>query len=294
MEIRHLQTFAAAARHASFTRAGRSLGITQAAVSQHIAALEKELAVRLFDRIKRSVVLTPAGERLNEYALKIIDLHDAAMRALRGADGVLSGSLRIAASTVPAEVLLPELLAKFRQKHPHVRETVHIADSAAATRAVETGEADLGIVGEKPPGKTLAVRPIGHDELVLVVAATHPIAARRRISAAQLRGLPLVIREPGSGSRRCLERALADLGVSLRDLSVTMEMNSNESIRQAATRGLAAAFLSRATIKTELASGKLVQIAVTGLHAARELYLISNPKHPPTAAAKAFLDFAER
>jgi DNA-binding transcriptional LysR family regulator len=120
------------------------------------------------------------------------------------------------------------------------------------------------------------------------------MAARRRVSANQLRNLPIVIRETGSGSRRCLERALADIGLSLREMSVTMEMNSNDSIRQAATRGLAAAFLSRATITSELAAGTLVHISVTGLHATRELYLISNPKHAPTPAAKAFLDFAQR
>jgi DNA-binding transcriptional LysR family regulator len=292
MELRHLQTFAAAARLGSFTRAGNSLGITQAAVSQHIAALEKELSRRLFDRVKRSVRLTPAGERLVEYAAKILDLHDAAQRDIRHGDGSLSGSLRIAASTVPAEVVLPELLAKFREQYPQVHETVRIADSAATIRAVEQGEADLGIVGEKPSGKSLTARAIGHDELILVVAASSPLAARRRISAKQLRQAPLVLREPGSGSRHCVERALADIGLSLRDLTVAMEMNANDSIRQAVARGLAAAFLSRATIKKELAAGTFVQVTVPGLRAARDLYVISNPKHPTTAAAKAFLEFA--
>ena len=292
MELRHLQTFAAAARLGSFTRAGRSLGITQAAVSQHIAALEKELSRRLFDRVKRSVSLTPAGERLVQYAAKILELHDAAQRDIRHGDGALSGSLRIAASTVPAEVVLPELLAKFREQYPQVHETVRIADSAATIRAVEHGEADLGIVGEKPSGKPLTARAIGHDELILVVAASSPLAARRRISAKQLRQAPLVLREPGSGSRHCVERALADIGLSLRDLTVAMEMNANDSIRQAVARGLAAAFLSRATIKKELAAGTLVQITVPGLRAARDLYVISNPKHPTTPAAKAFMDFA--
>lgn len=292
MELRHLQTFAAAARLGSFTRAGRSLGITQAAVSQHIAALEKELSRRLFDRVKRSVTLTPTGERLVEYATKILDLHDAAQRDIRGGDGALSGSLRMAVSTVPAEVLLPELLATFHQQHPQVHEAVHIADSAATIRAVERGEADVGIVGEKPTGKTLFARTIGRDELILVAAASSPLSGRRRISAKQLRQTPMILREPGSGSRRCVERALADIGLSLRDLTVAMEMNANDSIRQAVSRGLAAAFLSRAIIQKELAAGTLVQITVAGLRAARELYLISNPNHPVTPATKAFLDFA--
>ena len=292
MELRHLQSFLAAARAGSFTRAAQSLGLTQAAISQHVAALEKDLGVRLFDRVKRTVALSDAGRRLEEYASQILALVEAAKHELGGGATRLSGTLRIATSTVPAEIVLPELLAAFQLRHPHVREAVTVTDTKTATRAVESGEADLGLVGEPPNSDRLQAIPIADDELVLVVAAQHPLAKRRRVRPDELRSLPLILREPGSGSRNCVLRALAAAGVTLRHLTVAMEMNSNDSIRAAVTRGMGAAFLSRAVVKRDLAEGLLVSLAVADVRAARELYLIRSIR-PGPATRDAFFSFAE-
>ncbi len=127
MEFRHLQSFAAAAERQSFTKAAKSLDLTQAAVSQHVAVLEKWLKVLLFERVGRTVVLTAAGRQMHHYARKILDLVDEASREVGHVETDISGTLRIASSTVPAELVLPDLLAEFRALHPDVRDTVTVS-----------------------------------------------------------------------------------------------------------------------------------------------------------------------
>ena len=112
MELRLLTTFAAAAEQHSFTRAAKTLELTQAAISQQIAALEKELGGVLFERQSRGVQLTERGQRLYAYARKILDLVDEAAVQVGQVEQRLSGNLRIATSTVPSEWLLPELLSR--------------------------------------------------------------------------------------------------------------------------------------------------------------------------------------
>ncbi|MBW3542162.1 MAG: LysR family transcriptional regulator [Planctomycetes bacterium] len=291
MELRHLRTFAAAAELQSFTQAARRLSLTQAAVSQHVAALEKELKVSLFARSGRSVSPTDAGRRLYDYARRILDLLAEAEHEVGDASQVVRGTLSIAASTVPAESLLPELLLEFHERHPDVRPVVIVSDSAAATRAVENDEAELGFIGEPPHASQLASRPLASDELVLVLPAEHELARRKRLKPADLAGLSFLMREPGSGSRRCVEHALEQAGLSPGELTVALEMNSNDAIRRAVERGAGAAFLSRAVVKHELEAGRLKTVAVEGFTAERQLYLITHVGRIATPPARAFLEF---
>ncbi len=295
MELRHLQSFAAAAELQSFTRAAEVLGLTQAAVSQHVAALEKEFGGSLFERTGRSVVPNDRGRRLYEYAQKILDLADQARRDVgQVTTTTITAPLRIAVSTVPSGLVLPKLLAWLHESHPGVRETVTVLDSAQATCAVETGEADLGIVGELPHSSRLSARAIASDELVLVVSPRHSLAMAKAVDPQRLAAEPLIVREAGSGSRRCVEQALADVGVSPAALTIAMEMNSNEAIRAAVERGLGAAFLSHATVAREIADGELVVVPVKGIRARRHLYVVTDPQRIPTKMLRALLDFFDQ
>lgn len=291
MELRHLQTFAAAAERESFTRAAEALELTQAAVSQHISALEAELSVELFLRQRRGVQLTDPGRTLYEYARRIFDLIDEAVLEVSGTAPQVTGTLRIATSTVPSEWLLPELLAKFRQACPDVRESLAVSDSSVATAAVLAGEADLGFVGELPRTTDLVVQPVAEDELVLVVAADHRLAEQRTASLAQLRREPLIVREPGSGSRRCVEQALEEHGLAPSDLTIAMEANSNDAIRAAVQRGVGVAFLSQRAVPQK--SG-LATLKIRGCRPRRQLYLIRDPRHALPPAARQFLAFIEQ
>lgn len=293
MELRHLQTFVTVVESRSFTRAGQLLRITQAAVSKHIAALEAELNVALFERAARGITTTTAGQRFYEHARRILHQVSQAVQDLTGQRTHIEGLLRIAANTVPAQCLLPDLLAEFQQVHPAVRESVAVSDSAGAIAAVEQGEADVGLVGQVPDSPQLTVRAIADDELVLVVGPQHPLAAHRRITPQRLRQEPLIVRESGSGSRTCMERALDDAGLAVSEMTITMEMNSNDSIRQAVQRGLGVAFLSRSVIDRDVTDRRLIPIQLQGVRLRRQLYSVVHAGRTPSPAARAFLEFVE-
>src|SRR5262249_33650346 len=150
----------------------------------------------------------------------------------------LAGELTLAASSVPGEHLLPDLLAAFRARQPHVQVRATVTDTQQVLAQVEQGHAHLGLVGGRGDSPHLEFRAFATDELALVVPAGHAWARRKRIALEQLRGQPLILREAGSGSRRCLEQALAAAGKGLRDLDVTLELGSNEAIKEAVLRGL--------------------------------------------------------
>jgi DNA-binding transcriptional LysR family regulator len=292
-ELPHLSTFVRAAEQGGFTAAAADLGITQAAVSQRIAALEKELRVSLFDRRAARNSLTEAGQRLYRYARSILDLHDQARSDLGGFHPPVAGDLAIAASSVPGECFLPALLSRFHSEHPHVHVRATVSDSASVMKVVEKGQAALGLVGQKAEKSILESRPIGKDSLVLVVPLGHPWAARRSISVNCLMGEPLVIRERGSGSRCALEKSLLRAGTSPADLTISLELGSNAAIKDAVKRGLGVAFLSRLAVKRELDSNELRSVAVQGLRLTRQFYIVYHRRRPLSPAATVFLHFVE-
>lgn len=290
MEVKHLRTFVAAVDEQNFTRAAESLNITQAAVSQHVAALEHELDAVLFDRGRRAVSLTEAGRCLCDYARRILALVEEARSAVAGVETQVDGRIRIAASTVPAEHLLPGLLARFREEYPLVNETVFVSDSRLATKAVVDGEADVGFVGEKPQSARVVSEPIAEDELILVVSADHPWSEKRFVTARSLLKQKLIAREPGSGSRQCVEEALQSQGLAMDELNVVMEVNSNDAIRAAVCQNVGVAFLSSLTAASDLERGLLHRVDVRGVQPARHLYLLHKPESLQSPATRALID----
>ena len=290
MELRHLTTFAAAAEQQSFTRAAEVLELTQAAVSQQVKALETELGTKLFDRRGRGVSLTASGRRLAEYARQILDLAEEALCQVGDAEQHVTGHLRIATSSVPSEWLVPELLAEFRVRYPEVRESLAVSDSSLAAAAVEAGEADVGFVGELPRSSKLEAQAVAEDEFVLVVAADHRLAGKRTTTLKQLRHEALIVREPGSGSRRCIEQALDEHGLPLAELEIALEVNSNDAIRAAVERGVGVAFLSQRDKRHEIG---LASVKIRGFRPRRQLFVIRDSRRVLPAPARQFLAFVE-
>jgi DNA-binding transcriptional LysR family regulator len=293
MELPHLATFAAVAERGGFTAAARELGITQAAVSQRIATLEGELHVSLFDRRSARIFLTDAGQRLHEYARRILDLHEQARASVGGSRPAVLGDLSIAASSVPGEYFLPALLVAFRQQHPHVHVHATLGDSGSVIAELEKGEASLGLVGQEPRSPHLEVRPIGSDSLVLVVDPGHRWVSRKRIALKALAREPLILRERGSGSRAALEKGLKRAGAALAGLNATLELGGNTAIKDAVKRGLGVAFLSRVAVQREIDAGELRAVTVSGLALSRRFYLVHHRRRPLSPAAAAFLSFLE-
>lgn len=289
-QLPHLETFAKAAELNSFTAAGKALGLTQAAISQRIQALEKVLLVPLFRRRGGRVLLTEAGQRLYEYAQRILALHQEAFHEITGHATPVHGELSLAASSIPGEYLLPDFLARFRTLHPHVQVRATVTDTQQVVHQVEHGLAALGLVGGRSGNPHLEYRSVGSDELVLVTPAEHPWSGKASVPLAYLPRQALILREAGSGSRLCFEQALAAAGRSLGDLQIVLELGSNDAIKEAVRRGLGLAVLSAYTVHKEIQAGLFHVLSIAGLPLSRELYIVWDRRRVLSIPARQFLE----
>lgn len=293
-QLPHLETFAKAAELGSFTGAAEALGLTQAAVSQRIRALEQALDTSLFRRAGGRVLLTDAGQRLYPFAQRVLLLHAEARQQVTGRKAPLTGELSLAASSVPGEHLLPALLASFHKKHPHIQVKMTVADTAAVLHQVEHGQVHVGLVGGQTDSPHLVFRPFACDRLVLVVPARHAWAKRKSVSIDQLLRQPLILREGGSGSRWCLERTLAKAGKKAKELQVALELGSNQAIKEAVLRGAGVAVLSELAVQKEVEFGRLRSLQVNGLAMEREMFVVWDQRRALPIPARLFLDFLEQ
>lgn len=292
-EIPHLETFCKAAELLNFTAAAEELGFTQAAVSQRIKVLETDVGQPLFERQSGRVFLSEAGKRLYEYAQKILTLHREARNALGQPPEEVAGDLLLAASTVPAEHLLPAILQEFQKLYPRVRVSAIVADSDAVLQALDEAKVSLALVGKTGPAAWCESRPFARDKLVLVTSPKHPWAQRKHVSLTQLRTQPLIVREKGSGSRASFEEGLSKLGADLKELNISLELGSNESIKEAVLRGTSVAMLSAFAIKYDVETGRLASLDVEGLDTGRDLYIATDRRRILPPAARAFVDVLE-
>jgi DNA-binding transcriptional LysR family regulator len=286
MDLRQLRTFRALAESGGFTATAKELGLTQPAVSAQIQVLESELGVRLFDRLPRKVQLTPMGALLFDHAKRMLNLEAEAKRAITEAAGTQGQLLRVGASPTIGEYMLPRMLSDFSRLTPDVRVIVEIGPTARVVDALQLHSVDVGLVEAAVDSDGLSVETFGTDELVLIVAPSHPWARRGRIDAHDLIGQPMIAREAGSGTREQVEAALSELGVDTRP---SWELGGIEAIKSAVALGLGVSFVSRDAIRPEVEAGRLVVVAVSGLDLHRPLFCARNRQRYLSPHLRAFL-----
>lgn len=227
VEFRHLRYFASIADAGSFTRAAALIGVRQPTLSHQIRQLEKVLGSPLFHRARRSSRLTATGEMLLPFARRILRDMDDARRALDDVSGLQRGSLSVAVLPVVGHRLLPAALARFHREHSGIRVRVVEMSVDDMERALSIGSADIGI-GFMPPSETsLRAQFLYAEDLVAVVRAGHPLAARSTIGLDELAKHPLAVPPPGFGTRTILLNAFA--GVR-RTPSFNLELSSVDSL----------------------------------------------------------------
>jgi DNA-binding transcriptional LysR family regulator len=293
MDLRQLEVFSGVYELRSFSRTASALRLTQSTVSEHVRLLEEELGTRLFDRLSRETVPTRAGELLYGYAKQMLALRAEARQALGEFLGQVTGNLLVGGSTIPGEYVLPAVIGRFRERHPRVSITLQISDTRGIVQAVLEGQVDVGVVGADPNGRGLEVKPLMPDELVLVVPAGHPWQGRATVTLDELRTEPLIVREPGSGSRQTLEEALEAAGRSLLDMRVVAEMGSTSAIKQAIKAGIGVSVMSSRAVEDECRLGLLDCIKFQDLPVKRQFYVITHASRSRSPLCRAFLDFLE-
>ena len=287
MTFRQLETFLAAARAKNFTRAGEALHVSQSTLSQHVLELERELGVRLFDRLGRAVTLTEAGRLLEEQATRIGAAVAGARRTIDELKGLERGSLVIGASTTPGIYVLPSVIGTFRRRYPGIDVSLRIGNSRVIEERIRADEADLGVVGGHILGAKEQCLAAGLlDELLLIVPPRHPWSKRREAAPRELADVPLLMREQGSATRLVTERALRQAGVKV---TIAMEFDHLEAIKQAVIAGLGVAFVSMHAVRGELATRRLYGVRLKGLRVRRHFHVIHNEARSLTGSARAFV-----
>lgn len=291
MTFRQFEIFLAVAHEKSFTRAAETLHVSQSTLSQHVLELERELGVRLFDRLGRTVTLTEAGRLLEEHATRIATTLASARRAIDELKGLERGSLVIGASTTPGIYVLPAIVAAFKRRYPGIEVSLQIGNSQVIEERIRADTVDLGVVG----GHLLRAREqclaTGlPDELLLIVSPRHPWARRREIAPRELVGMPLLMREQGSATRLVTERTLQLAGVKL---TTAMELDHIEAIKQAVMAGLGMAFVSTYAVHREIGSRRLRGLRLKGLRVRRHFHVIHNEARTLTGSGRAFIAMLE-
>ena len=293
MELKHLEIFVCVAKTLSFSKAAEKLYVSQPTVSAGISALEKELRAQLLLRTTKEVSLTKAGSALLPYAQQMLSLKAHAQCSIGGMDKQMGGTIDIIASTIPAQHLLPEILAAFQRDWPNVQFHVKRADSREVERAMRSNTYDFGMVGAMPGGRFIC-HPVYDDELVLAV----PIGfqadedAVRGDLAAHLLAHPFVMREAGSGTRTEIEGILAKLGMEMRQLRASAYFPDAHSILLAVSRGMGISLVPRVAASMYEKAGLLRVIGMNSPAFRRKIYLIHNREMQLGPLQQAFSDHA--
>jgi DNA-binding transcriptional LysR family regulator len=288
MDLHHLKVFVSVYKNRSFSKASGQLHLTQPTVSDHIRSLEEELECRLFDRTGRAIIPTREAERLYPVASEVIEKVKDIKAAIGRMKEEIRGQLIIGASTIPGTYILPALASGFKKRYPDVSFQVVIEDSRRITDMVLGHELLVGVVGARMEQKKLDYQPLVDDELIL---AALPGLFKKAVTTGELVKVPFIMREEGSGTRKTMEKYLAQKGIHPGDMQVAAVLGSTASVREAIKAGLGASVISRLAVKEELESGVLEEIKIKGLEMKRSFEIITHKRRTLPRHYRAFLEY---
>jgi DNA-binding transcriptional LysR family regulator len=287
LTLRQFRVFEAVARNLSFTRAAEELHLSQPAVSMQVRGIEKILGLPLTEQLGKKIFLTEAGREVLYASRSItarLDDLQANLAQLRGMD---SGLLNIAVTTTVSAVST-RILASFRGKHPKVSIHLDVSNRESVLSQLASNRIDLAIMGQVPDGLDLEATRFMDNPLVVIAPPDHALARKKKVSIQALATEPFLVRETGSGTRGAMERYFADKGL---EILTSMEMSSNEAIKQAVQAGLGLGILSLQTLEQELALKRLAVLAVEGFPILRHWYIVHRTDKRLSPAAQAFKAF---
>lgn len=282
--LRQLDIFEAVGRHLSISRAAGELHLTQPAVSMQVKQLEEQVGMALLEQLGKRLHLTPAGEELCQHARRIAGQVEDLRRSMASLRGLDRGTLQLAVVST-ANYFVPRLLAAFGQRHPGVSIKLQVANRDAVLAALVDNRTDLAITGQPPDSSDVVAQHFLDNPLVVIAPAGHRLLGCGTVSPEVLVAEPLVVREPGSGTRAAMERHFAALGLVWH---AGCELSSNEAIKQAVQAGLGLGVVSRQTIELELQTGRLAELPVAGFPIVRRWYVVHHSGKRLSASTQAF------
>lgn len=287
MPINHaqLRAFHAVAGEGSFTRAAEALRVTQPTLSGQVKGLEESYGVRLLDRQGRRVVPTELGKALQEVTRRLFSAEDEAEQLLAAARGLTRGHLRIG---VDAPYSIVPVIGEFTRRYPGLTVSIAIGNSDRVLEDLLDHATDIAMLANIGGDPRLHILPFHNDRLVLFVERGHPWARRKRVQLAELAGQRVILREPGSTTRRIFETAVARAGLLLGDV---LEIGSREGVREAVAAGLGVGIVAR----TELGHDpRLRAIEVADAELTSVEYVVCLAERRSLRIVRAFLELVEQ
>jgi DNA-binding transcriptional LysR family regulator len=281
-----IHTFLAVARAESFTSAARDVYLSQPAVSRQIAALEKALGVRLFERLGKTAHLTAAGRGLLPEFRRILGDLALVEEAVRGLESGSRGTLRIGASATPGLYVIPRALALFQRRFPAVELDYFVANTKRIEEMVIENAIDVGFVGGTISDNSLVVERLIQDEVVCFASGAHPLARRARVAPADLSRETLVMREEGSSTGRLFKTWLMAHGGKV---TRVIDLGCPEAIKTIVAAGLGVGCLSRFGLQDEISREHLVVLPMSGPKLRRPLSMIRHHRKNEFPALSAFI-----
>jgi len=266
------QVFHTVARRLNFTKAAKELFISQPAVTKHIHKLEQHFKVKLFDRSGARIQLTPAGSQLLQHTEELFAVYRNLEFAMNSLTSQHSGHLQLGGSMTAAPYIIPPILAAFHSRHPHVEVSLVTGNTGEIEQALEKKEIDLGIVEGHSRNRSIRYTEYLKDEIVLVSNPSHPLAKRQSIRPDELKQIPLLLREPGSGTLEVVAHALKGVGIKLSQLKKEMQLDNTETMKSYLLHAPCMAFISMHAVLKELENNECCIIDVKGLDIARNFY----------------------
>jgi DNA-binding transcriptional LysR family regulator len=269
-----LKVFHTVAKRLSFTKAAADLFITQPAVTKHIQELEQHFKVQLFERHGNQIKLTKQGSVMLHYVEELLGVYRKMEFDLSSFSHDHQGLLQLGASTTISQYVIPSALAAFHSKYKDVNVKLLNGNTEQIEHALTNNDIDLGIIEGKSKNKGIKYTAFLKDEIVLVSNIDHPVAKKPFITAAELKNIPLLLREAGSGTLDVISHALKSSGLGISKLNIEMELGSTEAIKTYLRNSNCMAFLSVHSIFTELSNKVFRIVDIKGLNIERSFYFI--------------------
>ena len=285
--LRQLQVFEKVASRLNYSRAADELFLSQPAVSMQIKQLEAHIGLPLFEQMGKKIFLTEAGRELFHYSRNITQ-QLAEMQALfEEMKGLGQGRLTLSVVNT-ANYFTPQLLARFCRRYPGINVNLHVANRDAVLKQLADNSTDLAIMGQPPDAMDVSAESFLDNPLVVIAAPGHPLTKLKRVKFARLATETFLSREPGSGTRSAMERIFAEHGIQPH---ISMEMETNEAIKQAVQAGMGLGILSLHSIELELETKRLAILNVGHFPLLRHWFVVHRSSKRLSGAALAFKDF---
>ena len=289
MNLKQLEAFVQVSESGSFSKAAKELFLTQPTISTHISSLEKELNVRLFIRNTKEVSLSDDGKDLYRYAKQITDLEKAIEERFYMDSDDGKHFITIAASTIPAQYLLPKVLMCYRERYPKEQIKIMETDSSEVVTQVVDHMVDVGFTGTVLEKKHCKYIPFYKDELAVITPDTPEyriLKEQNRDDIDWIKRKPLILREEGSGTRKEAEKQLKNAGISMEALDIVASIANQETIKKSVKQGMGITVLSRLAAEDE--DGLLI-FPIPGADEGRDINLVYNKNYQMTRSADRFI-----